>query len=88
MHDLHRKRFTFSLFIWSQREPVRAICTQWAIFQMLWTFVHPYAILNDRTNSWNNNNNLLLGSFHHRRGFQKGPIKTKYSIYKQVEIYN
>ena len=32
------------------------------------------------------NNNLLLGSFHHKRGFQKGPIKTKYAIYKQVEI--
>ena len=37
--------------------------------------------------SYNYNNNLLLGSFHHKRGFQKGPIKTKYTIYKQVEIY-
>ena len=31
------------------------------------------------SDSWNNNNNnLLLGSFHHKRGFQKGPIKTKF----------
>ena len=48
---------------------------------------YKYINYNNNNNN-NNNNNLLLGSFHHRRGFQKGPIKTKYEIYKQVEIYN